>query len=60
MLAQGFGTGGRGRVVEREWIDGTESKPDWKKVVRGHIFGRHEEHQGVKERVADGEVGVAM
>ena len=60
LLAQGFGTGGKGKIVEREWVRGTESKPDWKKVVRGHIFGRQEEEEGVREKHADGEVGVAV
>jgi hypothetical protein len=60
LLAQGFGTGGKGKIVEREWVRGTESKPDWKKVVRGHIFGRHEEEVGVREKYADGDVGYAV
>lgn len=60
LLAQGFGTGGRGKIVEREWVRGAESKPDWKKAVRGRIFGRFEEEEGVRERYADGEVGTAV
>lgn len=46
LTAEGFGTGGKGRVVEREGILG-EDLGEWKDVERGHIFGREKEDEGV-------------
>ena len=44
LTAEGFGTGGKGRVVERQGVLGQELG-DWKDVDRGNIFGHKEANE---------------
>lgn len=47
LLGAGFGTGGKGRVVEREGLLG-EKLGDWRDAARGRFFGRgRDEHVGL-------------